>query len=254
MSSENEQNLEAIRDFFNQELAKLSKDGTIGVANFQDVYNNLMPMQKTKLERMSDEQFQNLFKNGSIVCLGMAYPEFAIDAIDARLSDGTADKVTWNVYAKEYQALNRVLNATTKDIAERFGGVMIPSITGITVKKVEEYYGETISHRVVAENAGLGWRGKNELVISEKMSCALRFASIITNLPLPRGKKLDESCGDCTACLDACPILKNKAELKNYRENCWRYIMNLSLEAEVCGKCIKACYRKSIHKQKFRLR
>jgi hypothetical protein len=59
MNSENEQNLEAIRDFFNQELTKLSRNGITGATNFQDVYNGLMPTQKTKLERMSGEQFQD---------------------------------------------------------------------------------------------------------------------------------------------------------------------------------------------------
>jgi epoxyqueuosine reductase QueG len=246
--------LEAIRDFFKQELAKLGRDGIIGVANFQDVYNGLMPTQKNRLKRISGEQFQNFLKTGSMVCLGMAYPETAIDAIDARLSDGTADKVTWNIYAKEYDALNKALDAVAREIAQRFSGVVIPPVTGETVKKVEDYYGKTISHRVVAEHAGLGWRGKNELLVNERLSCALRFASIITCLPLPHGKKLNTSCNGCTACMEACAILKNKSKLSNYRANCMQFIMKLGLEKDVCGKCIKACYRKSTHKQKFKLR
>jgi epoxyqueuosine reductase QueG len=131
---------------------------------------------------------------------------------------------------------------------------VIPPVTGSTVEKVEDYYGKTISHRVVAEVAELGWRGKNELLVNQRLSCALRFASIVTCLPLPNGKKLNVSCGDCTACLDACAILKTKNKLPNYRANCLEHITKLGLEKDVCGRCIKACYRQGKYAHKFKLR
>jgi epoxyqueuosine reductase len=112
----------------------------------------------------------------------------------------------------------------------------------------------TVSHRVVAENAGLGWRGKNELIVNEKFSCALRFASVVTSLPLSHGEKIKASCGECKACLEACAYLGNKEKLENYREDCRRYIVKLGLEREVCGKCIKACYRHSTFSDRFTLR
>ena len=159
------------------------------------------------------------------------------------------------MYAKEYHEINRFLNVISKEIADFFGGIPIPAtVEGIDAKNVEDYYGLTISHRVVAENVGLGWRGKNELIVNEKFSCALRFASIVTDLPLIRGKKVESSCGRCEACLEACPILKNKDKLEDYRENCRRYIVQLRLEAEVCEKCIKACYHHSTFSDNFKLK
>lgn len=241
--NEAEQNSKTIKDFFEQKLAALERDGVIGVAKFQNVYNELMPSQKAKLEQICGERFQDFLEKGSIICIGIAYPEFAIESIDSTLSNGTVDKAAWNIYAREYHTLNRILEAVAQDIANTFGGIVIPPITGSTVKTVEDYYGQTISHRVVAENAGLGWRGKNELLVNERLSCALRFASILTCLPLTHGKRLNESCQDCTACIESCTILKNKTALQNYRENCRKYITHLALEADVCGKCIKACHQ-----------
>jgi epoxyqueuosine reductase QueG len=90
----------------------------------------------------------------------MAYLESAIEAIDPRLSDGTADKIAWKIYAKESDALNNALDAVARESVKRFCGIVIPPDTGEIVKKVEDYYGKTISHRVVTERAGLGWRGK----------------------------------------------------------------------------------------------
>jgi epoxyqueuosine reductase QueG len=254
---EREQNFQKVKSFFEEELAKIGYNGIIGATDFKKVYDNLMPIQKNKLQNICGDKFQTFMKNGSIICIGMAYPEHVIDCIDVKLSDGTVDKNAWNIYAREYPKLNRLLNTTSKNMAESFGGIPIPAtVEGLIagVKNVEEYYGMTVSHRVIAENAGLGWRGKNELIVNEKFSCALRFASVITNLPLTHGEKVKASCGECKACLEVCPFLKIKDKLENYRESCRRYIVKLGLEYGVCGKCIKACYRQSIFSHMFKLR
>ena len=251
---EKTQNFQTIKSFFNNKLAETDYNGVFGVADFKKVYHDLMPVQRSKLESICGNQFQILMKNGSIICMGIAYPEHVIDCIDVKLDDGTVDKDAWNTYAKEYHKLNKLLNTISEDIANHFRGIPIPAtIEKISVKNVEDYYGKTISHRVVAENAGLGWRGRNELIVNEKFSCALRFASVITNLPLIHGEKVGSSCGECKACLEACSFLKNKDKLENYRENCRRYSVQVDLEGEVCGKCVKACYRYSTFSSRFKL-
>jgi len=248
-------NFQRLRNFFDEELSGIGYDGVVGIAEFRRVYCDLMPIQRSKLEGFCHGQFKILMKKGSIICIGIAYPEQVIDCIDVRLDDRMVDKKAWNTYAREYHKLNRLLNDISKGIANRFGGIPIAAtVEGIAVRNVEDYYGMTISHRVIAENAGLGWRGKNELIVNEKFSCALRFASVITNLPLIHGEKVRVSCGECKACLDACPFLKNKDKLDNYRESCRRYIVQLGLEGAVCGKCVKACYRQSIFSSRFKLR
>jgi epoxyqueuosine reductase len=188
--------------------------------------------------------------------LGIAYPEYAIDCIGVKLDNGTIDRNTWDIYAKEYHKLNRLLDNISIGFSERFNGIPIPAtMEGIAsqIQKVEEYYDMTVSHRVIAENAGLGWRGKNELIVNDTFSCALRFASVLTTFPLIQSRKVENLYGACDACLEACPFLRNKERLENYREGCRRYIMQLNLDADVCGKCIKACYQQSIFTSKFKL-
>ena len=248
-------NLERLEAFFGGRLAEMDRHGVVGVAEFKRVYDELMPAQKSKLEDICGGQLQRLIRDGSIICVGLAYPEHAVDCIDVRFSDGQANKDAWNVYAREYHRLNRLLNAVSKEIANNFDGVAVaPTTEGIAVENVKDYYGMTVSHRVVAENAGLGWRGKNELVINERFSCALRFASVITSVPLPHAEKVEFSCGECQACIESCSFLRNKNRLENYRESCRKYIAKLGLEGEVCGKCIKACYRRSIFSNRFSLK
>lgn len=184
-----------------------------------------------------------LCETGSMISIAYAYPDYAIDAIAVKEGD-IYDKETWNIYARWYPRLNDALNETVKKLAEEADGIPIPAtITGeaLKVNHVEEYYGMVVSHRVVAEHAGIGWRGKNELVINPRYSCAIRLASVATPLPLEPTTTQYAGCGDCRSCLNECPFLRNKETLENFREHCRRFMLGLGLEDFVCGICIKAC-------------
>jgi epoxyqueuosine reductase QueG len=194
-------------------------------------------------------------KNGNFISIAFSYPEEAIDSIAINVENGF-DIEAWGLYSNWYDRLNLALNETSAAIANYLGGISIPAtLTGISnkIEHVEDYYDLVVSHRVVAELSGVGWRGKNELIVNPKVSCAIRLASIITEVPLEHTNPIPNQCGNCRACLDVCPFLANKKKIENYREQCRKYILSLKLEHEVCGKCIKACFRESIHKNNFKL-
>ncbi|THF72650.1 tRNA epoxyqueuosine(34) reductase QueG [Cohnella fermenti] len=62
-----------------------------------------------------------------------------------------------------------------------------------------------LSDRAVAERAGIGWSGKNCFVMSRELGTWTYLGEMITNLPLPPDRPVEDSCGDCTRCIDACP-------------------------------------------------
>lgn len=62
-----------------------------------------------------------------------------------------------------------------------------------------------LSDRAVAERAGVGWSGKNCSVITPEFGSWVYLGELITDIPFPPDKPLEESCGDCTICIDACP-------------------------------------------------
>lgn len=62
-----------------------------------------------------------------------------------------------------------------------------------------------VLERYWAAKAGLGFIGKNSLLIIPKKGSYLFLGELIVNLELDYDKPLDLSCGNCTRCLDACP-------------------------------------------------
>ena len=57
-----------------------------------------------------------------------------------------------------------------------------------------------------AQKAGLGWQGKPTNLISRDYGSWLFLGEIILNIPLDYDKPfIEDLCGSCTACIDACP-------------------------------------------------
>ncbi|MEM1068884.1 MAG: tRNA epoxyqueuosine(34) reductase QueG, partial [Planctomycetota bacterium] len=63
-----------------------------------------------------------------------------------------------------------------------------------------------LMEREIAQLAGLGWRGKNTLLLNKFVGSYFFLACVLTNLELPiDSPHVADHCGTCTACLDACP-------------------------------------------------
>lgn len=63
-----------------------------------------------------------------------------------------------------------------------------------------------LMEREVAVLAGLGWRGKNTLLLNKQLGSYFFLACILVDIELPIDQPHESShCGTCTACLDACP-------------------------------------------------
>ena len=63
-----------------------------------------------------------------------------------------------------------------------------------------------VLEKAIAVKAGLGWQGKNTLVLNEEAGSWFFVGEIFTNLPLPVAEKqATDRCGACKACINVCP-------------------------------------------------
>ncbi|HDZ57027.1 MAG TPA: tRNA epoxyqueuosine(34) reductase QueG [Pseudomonas xinjiangensis] len=63
-----------------------------------------------------------------------------------------------------------------------------------------------VMERALANRSGLGWIGKNTMLLNRQAGSFFFLGELYTDLPLPIDPPYEEEhCGRCTACLDKCP-------------------------------------------------
>ena len=158
-------------------------------------------------------------------------------------------------YFQHYRATNASLDSLALDAVsfiENAGYLALPvAASQSTPDKKDEYRG-IFPHKTGAVLSGLGFIGKNGLLITEYGS-AVRLASVLTDMPLSAQKEIKPClCGDCQICKNACPagaitgeLYVNGAErstifdAKKCSEHMKTY-KNIGRGA-VCGICISVC-------------
>lgn len=109
-------------------------------------------------------------------------------------------------YRGLYNSVNTNLDRAALLIAKRiqeagYKAYAIPASQTVNERKLEG----AISHKLAANLAGLGWIGKNCLLITPKYGPRVRLATVLTDAPLETGERLTGDCEDCRECVDICP-------------------------------------------------
>jgi epoxyqueuosine reductase len=167
-----------------------------------------------------------------------------------------SDKPT-PIYAATYQTANRILDELAFRTAvtiqkDGFNSLPIPASQVLDRKN---WYA-AISHKAVARVAGLGWQGKNLLIITPQFGSRVRLVTVLTNAPLIADTPIKNRCGSCMLCHDACPAkairgvntlghYKNREEALHFSRCVEKLTKDFAtlpgIDAPICGLCIKVC-------------
>jgi len=104
----------------------------------------------------------------------------------------------------------------------------------------------SLVEKPIAQRAGVGWYGKNGIILTEKFGSWIVLGELITELELEPDQPLQKNCGDCKICMDSCPTKAIVAPYIIDRTKCLQYIseqlMDLPLEyREIWGDKLYGC-------------
>jgi epoxyqueuosine reductase len=156
----------------------------------------------------------------SIIMLGLNYgPEADPLAALSRPETGAI-----SVYARN-RDYHDVIKGKLKELAAFLVAVARPEKADVKV------FVDTapLLEKPLAVRAGLGWQGKHTNLVSREFGSWLFLGAILTNLELPPDPAESDHCGQCRACLDACPTAAFPAP---YRLDARRCISYLTIEHE----------------------
>lgn len=185
------------------------------------------------------------------ISIGIALPHSIVDQLPRRSERAVA--VSYRSHGYD------VVNARLDEIASRLTSVMQrdgwrPFPVAASKRVDDERICGVFSHKLNAHLAGLGWIGKNCLLITPGLGPRVRWATVLTDAPLkPTGQAMDERCGDCAECVNICPMQAftgqpfRAGEPRAVRFNaarCDQYLTRIRAKDDqrgVCGLCLYVC-------------
>ncbi len=103
-------------------------------------------------------------------------------------------------------ALQKKASASLRAMGYRYFCIPPDSDRVRNTKKFASSLYPLFTHKMAAALAGLGWIGRNGLLINPVYGPRLSLATVLTDAPLQTDAPAVRSlCGDCTLCMDFCP-------------------------------------------------
>lgn len=130
-----------------------------------------------------------------VVCVRMDY---ALDSQDSLESMQNTGKAYVSRYARG-RDYHKLIRKRLQKLARRIQDVAGPFGYRAFVDSAP------VLERALAEKSGMGWIGKNTMLINKQAGSWFFLGELFTDLPLPIDEQVSDHCGSCSACIDVCP-------------------------------------------------
>jgi epoxyqueuosine reductase len=172
------------------------------------------------------------------VAMGLRLPQAVLDEI--------VDHPT-PLYFHVYRQANYQLDRAAYAIADRLqdAGFAAMPVAASQIVAQDPMRG-LLSHRLIGWAAGLGWWGRNNLLVNPDCGCQMRYVTVLTDAPLEPDQPLEADCGDCLACVPQCPggaikVEREGFDLSRCRAKLEEFQKLPYVSQHICGVCLKAC-------------
>ncbi len=175
--------------------------------------------------------------------------EYAISVgiqLSNRILDDISDGPTL-LYYFHYRRVNQALDTIAINLnssIQRAGYDSVP----IPASQTVDWENQTghISHKAVALRAGHGWIGRNNLLVHPVYGAAVRYVTVLTDMPLSTDSPYHGECGDCRRCIKYCPAGAISETPQDYdRQACLETLKEFSRKRNIrhyiCGICVSKC-------------
>ncbi|MEH7505146.1 tRNA epoxyqueuosine(34) reductase QueG [Neobacillus drentensis] len=181
----------------------IDKIGFTTADTFTELKNRLIRQQELKYQSGFEEPDIEkrvtpsllLEEPRSIISIAIAYPSKMTNRVESKKGErrGIFSRSSWGL--DYHHVLNDRLQKLEEFISTRMPEARLKSMVDT---------GE-LSDRAVAERAGIGWSGKNCAIITPEFGSYVYLGEMITSIPFEPDTPIEDQCGSCTKCLDACP-------------------------------------------------
>jgi epoxyqueuosine reductase QueG len=151
------------------------------------------------------------------------------------------------LYFNHYKTLNAALDQAALKVAnfiQKDGFLALP----VPASQILDWQNQTahLSHKKIGVLAGLGWIGRNNLLVNKELGSQFRLVTILTNMPLAVDEPLKSDCQGCVSCITICPAKAIEKDSRDFNhKKCFEKLKEFQkiplVDQYICGLCVKAC-------------
>ncbi|MCL2040143.1 MAG: tRNA epoxyqueuosine(34) reductase QueG [Bacteroidetes bacterium] len=149
-------------------------------------YDANMTYMQRNLDKM--ESIKLLFKNAKTIIL-FAYPHIKNIVFNSKLKVGK-----YAIVSDYHKVIREKLNTISESILNKFN---VNSMCFVDSSSILE--------KQWAVRSGVGWQGKNSLIINEILGSYFNIGVMIVDVEIEADNKIKNQCGDCNLCIKSCP-------------------------------------------------